>query len=104
MEDIKLFRARLRLQTKTSVFIKFLIRICFLPLNIDEETETLSFKFLSLKSLLYVVLYIGPNILINFLWPSNTIEEFNTNQTPLEVASGWLSLMSGLCLFFTPGM
>ena len=107
MKDIQSFNSRLGLETnltKTSIFLKFLIKICFLPVTIDRETETLTFRFLSIKSFLYVLLYIGPSILINFLWSSNAVKEFNTKQTALEVASGWLSLFSGLCLLFPPGM
>ena len=104
MKSLTLLSSRPRKQTKTSLFIKFLIRISFLPLTMDERTETLSFKLISVKTLFYVLLYIGPNVLIYCLLPTDTIQEFNANQTPLEAASGYLSLISGLCLLFPPGI
>ena len=51
--------------TKTSVFIKFLIKICFLPINLDEGV--IRFKLLSKKTLVHVVIYWGLYLLITSL-------------------------------------
>ena len=110
MADGKIFTVRRRenvaiKQTKTSVFIKVLIKIGFLPISIDKLTDTITFKFLSLKTLVYIVMYIGPNILINVLWfwSPDAISQFNTKQNLLEVASGWFTMISGLCLLLPLG-
>ena len=109
MADGKIFNVRRspneEKQTKTSVFINVLIKICFLPISLDKLTETITFKFLSVKTLVYIMMYIGPNILINILWfwSPNAINQFNTNQNFIEVASGWFTMISGLCLILPLG-
>ena len=110
MADGKIFNVRRSpneeiKQTKTSVFINVLIKICFLPISVNKLTETITFKFLSVRTLVYIVMYIGPNILINILWfwSPNAINQFNTNQNFIEVASGWFTMISGLCLLLPLG-
>ena len=110
MADGKIFNVRRSpneeiKQTKTSVFINVLIKICFLPISVNKLTETITFKFLSVRTLVYIVMYIGPNILINILWfwSPNAINQFNTNQNFIEVASGWFTMISGLCLILPLG-
>ena len=110
MADGKIFEVRGRekekiKQTKISIFLNILIKICFLPIRVDMRTETITFKLLSLKSLAYVMMYIGPNILINILWlcSPDAVNQFNTEQSFIEVASGWFTMISGLCLLFPLG-
>ena len=108
MADGKIFDVRRREteeQTKTSTFIKVLIKICFLPISLDMPTESITFKLLSLKTLVYIVMYIGPNIFINVLWfwSPDAVNQFNTKQNFIEVASGWFTMISSLCLLLPLG-
>ena len=43
--------------TKTSLFIRFLLKICFIPLKTRDDV--LVFKFFSLKTLMFGILYVG---------------------------------------------
>ena len=50
--------------TKTSVFIKFLVKICFLPITLDEAEGVIRFKLISKKTLTHVAIYGGLYLLI----------------------------------------
>ena len=51
--------------TKTSVFIKFLIKICFLPITLEEAEGVVRFKLLSKKTLAHVLIYWGLYLLMS---------------------------------------
>ena len=50
-------------RTKTSVFIRFLIRVCFLPITLEEKDQRIGFKLISGRGLVYIVIYIGMGLL-----------------------------------------
>ena len=52
--------------SKTSVFLKFLIKICFLPITFEENERKIRFKWISRKTLSYVVIYCGGYVLFSF--------------------------------------
>ena len=45
--------------TKTSLFLKFLINICFLPITFKENDGTVRFKWMSRKTLVHIFIYGG---------------------------------------------
>ena len=45
-------------RTKTSVFIRFLIKVCFLPITLEENDQRIGFKLISRRGLAYIVIYI----------------------------------------------
>ena len=49
--------------TKTSVFIKFLIKVCFLPVRLEKNEQRVVFRLISKRSIAYVVIYMGLGIL-----------------------------------------
>ena len=88
------FRKQLKSrQTKTSVFIKFLIKICFLPITSDDGV--LRFRFLSKKTLAHVVIYWGLFLLLLSVYSSfimdHTVLSKILEQNSLEI----FSIMSG---------
>ena len=54
--------------TKTAVFIKFLIKISFLPFSLDDNRKKIRFKFLSRKTLIYLTIYCGGFILLQLFF------------------------------------
>ena len=49
--------------SRTSLFLKFLIKICFLPITFEENERVIRFKWISRKTLSYVVIYCGGYVL-----------------------------------------
>ena len=49
--------------TKTSVFIKFLIKVCFLPVRLEKNEQRVVFRLISKRSIAYIVIYMGLGIL-----------------------------------------
>ena len=49
--------------TKTSVFIKFLIKVCFLPVKLEKNEQRVVFRLISKRSIAYIVIYMGLGIL-----------------------------------------
>ena len=49
--------------TKTSVFIKFLIKVCFLPVKFEKNEQRVVFRLISKRSIAYIVIYMGLGIL-----------------------------------------
>ena len=49
--------------TKTSVLIKFLIKVCFLPISFNKNEERIAFRVISLRCLAYTAIYVGLGIL-----------------------------------------
>ena len=45
--------------TKTSIVIRFLIKVCFLPITLEENKQRIGFRLISWRSLAYVIIYIG---------------------------------------------
>ena len=39
--------------------ISFLIKFCILPLNYDDENDTYSFKWLTSKTIIHILLFVG---------------------------------------------
>ena len=53
--------------TKLSAFIRFLVKICFLPITIEEEERKISFRWKSRKTCTYLVAYVLSYILFTML-------------------------------------
>ena len=45
--------------SKTSVFLKFLIKICFFPITFVENERKIGFKWISRQTFVYVIFYCG---------------------------------------------
>ena len=89
--------------TKTSVFIKFLIKISFLPLTLEENGRKIKFKFISLKTLIYLTIYGGGFILLHifsiFVFDRDIVEKiFARNK--LETFSVFSSSLCSLAIIF----
>ena len=48
---------------KTSVFLKFIIKICFLPITLDENAGTIRFKWISKTTLFHLTMNCGLYVL-----------------------------------------
>ena len=89
--------------TKNSVFIKVLIKICFLPITIEGNERRISFKLLSKKSLAHVIIYYGFYSLISLSSMSVFDSELLTKisqQNKLETFSVFSVAISSLSLIF----
>ena len=66
--------------TKTSVFIRFLIKVCFLPITLDENEQRIGFRLISWRSLAYVTIYIGLGLLsvvpMNYILDEDSISNW----------------------------
>ena len=86
--------------SKTSVFLKFLIRICFLPITFDENEGKIRFKWISLKTLLHVVIYCVSYVLccfaLNFVDKDivRRIAELNVIEAMSISAGGTISVVA----------
>ena len=89
--------------TKTSVFIKFLIKIAFLPLTLEENRRKIQFKFFSLKTLIYLTIYCGGFLLQNlfflFILDKDTMEKISA-RNKLETFSVFSCTVCGLAIIF----
>ena len=89
--------------SKTSVFIRILIRTCFLPITIEEDGRRLIFRFLSWKTLAYVIIYGGCYSLISLLSLSVIDSEILTKisqENTIETSSVFSSSISCVSLLF----
>ena len=57
--DMKISPQQQLKSTKTSLFLKFLIKICFLPITFEENDGTIRFKWISIKTLAHMFIYCG---------------------------------------------
>ena len=80
--------------TKTSFFIKFLIKICFLPITLDDGM--IRFKLVSKKTMAHVGIYWGLLLIIMTIYSAyfmdDTVMSKILEQNGLEI----FSIMSGL--------
>ena len=89
--------------TKTSVFVKFLIKISFLPITLNEDQRRIRFQFASLKTLIYLIIYTGGFILLNlssaFIIDSETLEKISA-RNKLETFSVFSGGVCSLAIIF----
>ena len=79
-------------QTKTEVFMRTLLKICYLPGILDKEQRTITFKLWSrptvIHILIYLILYTSLNNINLFMMISiEIIEELWKTQSFVEFAS-----------------
>ena len=53
--------------TRMSKFTKFLIKISFIPVNVDEGKDSIQFKLFSIESIKFLLFYVGGYSLFAFL-------------------------------------
>ena len=88
--------------TKTSVFIKIIIRICFLPITIEDDRR-ISFKLMSKKTLAFGIIYFGCYFIISFFSIYCLGSEMMTKiseQNKIETFSVFSSSISTVSLIF----
>ena len=94
----------IKMSTKTSMFLRLLIKICFVP--IYPKDEKIVFKVLSIKTLLFLLIY-GAGffileacvILISEIKPEIIIEENAGGSGFIETISFFLTFLSGAFYF-----
>ena len=86
--------------TKTSVFMKFLTKISFFPITLDEAEGVIRFKLISKKTLAHVLIYWGLLLLIMSIMGAqmdvkvlSTIAEQNVFET-FSIMAGNISYIS----------
>ena len=83
-------------RSKTETFMKTLTKICLLPVSLDKETNTISYKSWSRPAVLHVIFFVMPTIImpnLNFFLAlfkevtPEVLEKYLKSQTFVEVAS-----------------
>ena len=46
-------------------FVRFLIRMCVMPLGVEDDKEEVTFKFMSMKTIVHFLIYFGLNIVFS---------------------------------------
>ena len=97
--------------SKTSVFIKFLIKICVLPIEIEETGQKISFRFLSKSGLIYLVIYLGLGILMSSFHTyfmdddlTTQLSQMNSVETYTMFATGILNVSLMFPLLLAKGL
>ena len=86
--------------SRTSLFLKFLIKICFLPITFNENERKIRFKWISRKTLSYVVIYGGGYVVcafcVNFVDTDTLrkISEMNVIETLTLTSQGSITIMA----------
>ena len=96
-------------RSKTEIFMKSMIKICFLPVSLDKGANIISFKPWTTIVFQHVFLFIIPaiflpNIMLYLAFTQSMTQEQMTNmiesQTFVEVASFFCLFLAVLSVFF----
>ena len=84
-----------REKSKTTRFLRFLVRIFLIPLTIDSTKNEISFMFWSKPTMIHIIIYWLPFLAIciycNYLMKvSGLINHFESNSSIVELYSNWI--------------
>ena len=79
-------------QTRTEVFMKILLKICYLPGILDKEKKTITFKFWSRPTVIHISIYLMLYLILHFInsylsFPVEKFKELVETHSFVEFAS-----------------
>ena len=89
--------------TKTAAFVKFLIKICFLPIAFKKDEGKIRFKFMSRKSLVFFIIYFGSFVIMTISLKyivGDDFFEIIKEKNILETLSVGSNSISGVAIIF----
>ena len=92
-------------KSKTTIFLRSLIKIFFIPITIDPVRNEIHFRFWSKPTILHIILYWIPFLAIEMFAlylakVSGLTDHIESNSSTIEMYSKWIQNIIQLAMFF----